>query len=109
MSWYDKDLVTCHKCGKRFSTPIEKFEHKRNGGCHVTRTTYPNGSIWVQHDRVPDVGYVKAKNPFGKFWIMQFKTGIHNQATGGASGCAGIFRRGRKWHLRKDEDGYVWV
>lgn len=33
MSWYPKELVTCYRCGRRFSTPIEKLEHDRNEQC----------------------------------------------------------------------------
>lgn len=32
MSWYPTELVKCYRCGKRFSTPIEKLSHQGNGG-----------------------------------------------------------------------------
>jgi hypothetical protein len=59
----------------------------------------------MKHDN-SEAGYVKAKNPDGKFWVMQFKTGIHNGAN--ASGDYGIFRRGKKWRLHKTNEGWVW-
>lgn len=43
MSWYPAELTRCTRCGKRFSTPIELFQHQGNGGatgrgCLVQRT-----------------------------------------------------------------------
>lgn len=107
MSWYPKDITKCPKCGKQFSTPIEQFNHRSNG-CDFTRDTFPNGSIWMKHDR-SEAGYVKASHPFGGFWIMNFKTGIHNQRCSG-DGTQGVHRRGRKWHLDFVKDvGWRWI
>jgi hypothetical protein len=36
MSWYDPDLVKCHQCGERFSTPIDKLNHGMH--CRVKRS-----------------------------------------------------------------------
>lgn len=35
MSWYDPELVKCIQCNRRFSTPIDRFNHSHN--CRVKR------------------------------------------------------------------------
>ena len=65
---------------------------------------YPNGSIWMKHDD-SEAGYVKAKNQFGTFWVMQFKSSFNHCW----QGEQGVFRRGRKWHLKRTPDGYIWI
>lgn len=102
MSRYPKDLITCGKCGQTFSTHIDRLEHKKY--CQWTRTNFPNGSIWMHHDHC-EAGHVKAKNPFGTFWIMRFQTGVHNHGYGDY----GIFRKGRKWRLHKTDEGWTWI
>ena len=41
MSWYPKELVTCGKCGERFSTPIDRHQHSLH--CKVIRN--PDGVV----------------------------------------------------------------
>ena len=107
MSWYQKETVTCPKCGRGFSTPIDCLEHRKH--CRWTRTNFPNGSIWMKHDN-SEAGYVKAKTPLGTFWVMNFKTAVHNHASGADGGVQGIHRRGRKWRLNfVDGEGWCWV
>ncbi len=73
------------------------------------KISYPNGSeeIWAE---VPEMLlYIKALSPFKKFWGMNIKHGIHNQATGNPSGD-GVWRRGRKWSLKFEHNvGWTWV
>jgi hypothetical protein len=48
VSWYDTDLVTCHRCRKVFSTPIDASYHRRL--CRDYRLVFPNGS-YEKHER----------------------------------------------------------
>ena len=101
MSWYATDLVTCGKCGERFSTPIECHSHWRNG-CNITRTVYTNGSVSKRDDTTGE-GYIKARPKHSpKFWIA--KLGFYADLV-----LVRIVREGREWKLEQDTEGWHWV
>ena len=103
MSWYPIDTVKCPKCGYVSSTPIDNHQHRLD--CRNERIIFENGS--VEFKSHGNILFIKAPNPFGGMWIMNYKSGIHNQSTGNPSE-EGIWRRGKKWFLRRTEKGFIF-
>ena len=99
MSWYLKDLVTCGKCGRAFSTPIDCHSHRMY--CNETKKVFENKSVELREDD-SGRGYIKALNPMGKFWIM--RTGYYEDPL-----TKTIVRNKKKYALNKTDKGWVWT
>jgi hypothetical protein len=63
MPWYETDLIKCHGCRRRFSTPIDKLEHARyckakkllHNGKHIAKVgTHGSEAITVTRGYVDE-------------------------------------------------------
>ena len=103
MSWYAAEMVTCYKCGRRFSTPIDRLNH--SDLCRWRTHRYPNGSI-ERKDFNGDFGdrFICAPSGFGGNW----KVTVSGYAPKDAP--VRIKRKGKLWEaVFVDGVGFTWV